>query len=109
MFLCRAVRISDNWNGEERHSHMKICVQGLGVNSKGTSHQVHLRTSPTNYSMKKKELNNKCALLIYYKIINKYIFIRYSFKPFLMCNIIMLYSYILFRGKFSKRKFSQIL
>ena len=67
--------------GKKRYSHMKICVQGLGVNSKGTSHQVRLRTSPTNYSTEKKEINNKCAILIYYKIINnKYLIIRYSFN-----------------------------
>ena len=35
--------------------------------------------------MKKKELNNKCAILIYYNIINKYLYKRYSFNNFINC------------------------
>ena len=66
--------------GRKTFSHEDMCSKMWGVNSKGTSHQDHSRTSPTNYSMKKKELNNKCAILIYYNIINKYLYKRYSFK-----------------------------
>ena len=66
--------------GRKTFSHEDMCSKMWGVNSKGTSHQDHSRMSPTNYSMKKKELNNKCAILIYYNIINKYLYKRYSFK-----------------------------
>ena len=71
--------------GKKRYSHMKICVKGFGVNSKGTSHLVRCAYVPNQLLYgDKKEINNKCAILIFYIIINKYMFIRYSFKPFLM-------------------------
>ena len=67
--------------GKKRYSHMKICVKGFGVNSKGTSHLVRCAYVPNQLLYgDKKEINNKCAILILYIIINKYMLKKYSFK-----------------------------
>ena len=75
---------------------MKICVQGFGE-EKIFSHEdmcprfgceFQRNITPSSFAYvpnqllygDKKEINNKCAILIYYNIINKYLFIRYSFK-----------------------------
>ena len=86
MFRYRTVRISDNWNGEEKiFSHEDMCPRFWCEFQRNiTPGSLCVRPQPITLYGDKKEINNKCAILIYYIIINKYMFIRYSFKPFLM-------------------------
>ena len=66
--------------GRKTFSHEDMCSKMWGVNSKGTSHQRSFAYVPNQLLNEEKGINNKCAILIYYNIINKYLYKRYSFK-----------------------------
>ena len=99
MFLLNEVRRIVDWNGEEVIPTISNVNQKVQMWIPKEHHIIQLVVSPQpiNYEDKKDKYNKRVYT---YLFINKYIDITYSFKLFLMWNIIKLYSYMFCLGKF---------